>query len=198
MKAIKRFDPAHGVRLVTFAVHWVKAEIHEFVLKNWRIVKMATTKAQRKLFFNLRSHKKRLGWFTDQEVKDVAETLGVTPKDVMQMEARLHHMDVAFDAPTDDDDTAAFAPSQYLEDHSGNPLLQLENQDRAMLGQQGLYHALDVLDDRARDILQRRWLNEDKATLHELAAEYKVSAERIRQLEQQAMKKLKAALTEAT
>lgn len=196
MKAIKRFNPTVGVRLVSFAVHWIKAEMHEFILKNWRIVKMATTKAQRKLFFNLRSQKKRLGWFTQEEVKDVAETLGVTTKDVLQMESRLAHYDTAFDAPAGaNDDEVATAPSQYLEDHSADPLLQLENQDRAAMGQQALHHALSQLDDRARDIVERRWLtDEKKPTLHELAAEYNVSAERIRQLEKQAMKQLKALL----
>ncbi len=201
MKAIKRFNPHVGVRLVSFAVHWIKAEMHEFILKNWRIVKVATTKAQRKLFFNLRSMKKRLGWFSKEEVEGVAQDLGVSTKDVLEMESRLNAHDAAFDgyATDGDDDSGAmqFAPVHYLEDHTMDPSCLLEQSSSAEVGNQNLYSAMQDLDARSRDILARRWLAEDKATLHELAAEYNVSAERIRQLEKNAMKKLKEAMAEA-
>lgn len=196
MKAVKRFDPTMGVRLVSFAVHWIKAEIHEFVLRNWRIVKVATTKAQRKLFFNLRSMKKRLGWFTQEEVQAVAEDLGVTQNDVLEMEARMNAHDAAFDAPADaEDDDAVFAPAMYLEDTSADPSLLLENSNTSDDQQDRLHQALVSLDDRSRDIIASRWLVEKKATLHDLAAKYDVSAERVRQLEANALKKLKSAVS---
>ncbi|MFK8018850.1 MAG: RNA polymerase sigma factor RpoH [Pseudomonadales bacterium] len=194
MKAVKRYNPEKGVRLVSFAVHWIKAEIHEFVIRNWRIVKIATTKAQRKLFFNLRSSKQRLAWLSHDEAKAVAKDLGVELKDVQQMEGRLAASDMTFDAPTDADDEQAFAPVHYLEDHTADPAQRLEDEDWEDNSQKQLYAALEKLDDRSRDILRRRWLSENKATLHDLAAEYGISAERIRQLEQNAMKKVKATL----
>lgn len=192
MKAVKRFDPTYGVRLVSFAVHWIKAEIHEFILKNWRIVKIATTKAQRKMFFNLRSSKKRLAWFTHDEVNAVADDLGVEPKVVREMEGRLSAHDMAFDAGADDDDDSAYqAPANYLEDHSHDPALRLEKQNSTQDSNSRLHEALKTLDERSLDILNKRWLSESKSTLHELADEYQVSAERIRQLEKNAMKKVK-------
>lgn len=195
MKAVKRFDPGVGVRLVTFAVHWIKAEIHEYIIRNWRIVKVATTKAQRKLFFNLRSQKKRLGWFSKAEVEAVATDLGVKPAEVLEMEARLNAHDAAFDAPVDaDNESAAFAPAQYLEDHSQDPYALLESENAQSLQNDSLQVAMAQLDERSRDIVSSRWLSESKATLHDLAARYNVSAERIRQLETNAMKKLKAAM----
>jgi len=193
MKAVKRFNPEVGVRLVSFAVHWIKAEMHEFILRNWRIVKVATTKAQRKLFFNLRSSKKRLGWLSQEEAEAVAEDLGVDASTVMQMEGRMGAFDASFDGAADaDDDEAYQAPAQYLEDTRYDPARTVEADDYEKTSTDGLYVALEDLDDRSRDILQRRWLNDDKATLHELANEYGVSAERIRQLEKNAMNKVKA------
>jgi len=195
MKAVKRFDPEVGVRLVSFAVHWIKAEIHEFILKNWRIVKVATTKAQRKLFFNLRSQKKKLGWLTQAEAASIAEDLGVETKTVFEMEGRLNAYDAAFDAGADeDDDTAWQAPAHYLEDHSYDPARVVERDNFEQDSNDRLHQALSDLDERSRTILQQRWLTEEKATLHELAAVYNVSAERIRQLEKNAMKKLKEAI----
>lgn len=194
MKAVKRFDPSMGVRLVSFAVHWIKAEIHEFVLRNWRIVKVATTKAQRKLFFNLRNMKKRLGWFTREEVDAVASDLGVTSAEVMMMEQRLNAMDASYDGPELDDDNAYKAPSRFLEDTAADPALLVEQEDTGAQGKEQLLAALEGLDERSQDILQQRWLAEKKATLHELAAKYDVSAERIRQLEKNAMKKLRQAI----
>ncbi|MBT8767863.1 RNA polymerase sigma factor RpoH [Metapseudomonas boanensis] len=192
MKAVKRFNPEMGVRLVSFAVHWIKAEIHEFILRNWRIVKVATTKAQRKLFFNLRSQKKRLTWLNNDEVHAVADTLGVEPHEVREMESRLTGQDMAFDPASDADDDAAFqAPAHYLEDHRYDPARQLEEADWSDNSTASLHEALEGLDDRSRDILYQRWLAEEKATLHDLAAKYNVSAERIRQLEKNAMNKLK-------
>jgi RNA polymerase sigma-32 factor len=196
MKAVKRFDPTKGVRLVSFAVHWIKAEMHEYILRNWRIVKVATTKAQRKLFFNLRSAKKSLAWLTPEETQAIAQDLGVDEAEVRRMESRLSSRDVAFDAPTDaDDDEAWQAPQQYLEDHSADPALTLEQADDKSFTEGRLYAALRALDERSRDIVSRRWLADEKATLHELAAEHGVSAERIRQLEATAMKKLRTAIT---
>ncbi|HPE70800.1 MAG TPA: RNA polymerase sigma factor RpoH [Candidatus Competibacter sp.] len=197
MKAVKRFDPAHGVRLVSFAVHWIRAEIHEFILRNWRIVKVATTKAQRKLFFKLRGSKKRLGWLNNEEVNTVARELGVSPDNVLEMESRLSGHDVSFDpVPEADgnDEIESYAPSAYLRDEQADPSETLEQEDWEDQTVSQLGAALERLDPRSRDIVQRRWLNDDKPTLHELAAEYKVSAERIRQLETNAMKKLRAAL----
>ncbi len=195
MKAVRRFDPDMGVRLVSFAVHWIKAEIHEYILRNWRIVKVATTKAQRKLFFNLRSAKRRLGWFSAQEVEEVAEDLGVKPETVLEMEARLANYDLAFDGTaTDDEEGVNMAPAAYLPDLRNEPSTQIELADSAASEREGLYAALESLDARSRDILQRRWLAESKETLHELAAEYGVSAERIRQIEAAAMKKMRTRL----
>ncbi|MEL7046765.1 MAG: RNA polymerase sigma factor RpoH [Pseudomonadota bacterium] len=195
MKAVKRFDPTKGVRLVSFAVHWIKAEIHEFILRNWRIVKVATTKAQRKLFFNLRSAKKSLAWLTADEARAVADDLGVDVKEVQRMEGRLASRDMAFDAPSDADDEDAWqAPQHFLEDSTADPAQSVEDSEWQSDSQARLHGAIAELDERSRDILARRWLTDDKATLHELAAEYGVSAERIRQLEQAAMKKIRGQL----
>ncbi|MEQ4314350.1 RNA polymerase sigma factor RpoH [Pseudomonas syringae] len=195
MKAVKRFNPEMGVRLVSFAVHWIKAEIHEFILRNWRIVKVATTKAQRKLFFNLRSQKKRLAWLNNDEVHRVAESLGVEPREVREMESRLTGHDMAFDPAAEADDDSAFqSPANYLEDHRYDPARQLEDSDWTDNSTANLHQALDVLDERSRDILYQRWLAEEKATLHDLAQKYNVSAERIRQLEKSAMNKLKTSI----
>jgi RNA polymerase sigma-32 factor len=191
MKAVKRFDPGMGVRLVSFAVHWIRAEIHEFILKNWRIVKVATTKAQRKLFFNLRRAKTRLGWMNAQEVQAVAKDLGVDPATVVEMEARLQGQDVAFDAPADDDSDARPAPIAFLVDQAANPYESLETADVGGHQLDVLAEGLEKLDPRSRDIINRRWLAEPKATLQELADEYKVSAERIRQIEAAAFKKMR-------
>jgi RNA polymerase sigma-32 factor len=195
MKAVKRFNPEMGVRLVSFAVHWIRAEIHEFILRNWRIVKVATTKAQRKLFFNLRSQKKRLAWLNNDEVHAVAESLGVEPREVREMESRLTGHDMAFDPAAEADDDSAFkSPANYLEDHRYDPARQLEDSDWSDTSTANLHVALDGLDERSRDILYQRWLAEEKATLHDLAAKYNVSAERIRQLEKNAMNKLKGSI----
>ncbi|MDA9736289.1 RNA polymerase sigma factor RpoH [Gammaproteobacteria bacterium] len=192
MKAIRKFNPEMGVRLVSFAVHWVKAEIHEYVLKNWKIVKIATTKAQRKLFFNLRSKKKGLGWLTEEEVKAMAEDLGVKPSEVREMEKRLSGIDMPFDPLSDsDDDEASFAPSQYLEDSDADPSMIFEKDNLSKNNSLQLYEAINQLDDRSRDILQDRWLADEKLTLHELAEKYHISAERVRQIEKNAMKKIK-------
>lgn len=197
MKAVKRFNPEKGVRLVSFAVHWIKAEMHEFILRNWRIVKVATTKAQRKLFFNLRGQKKRLGWLTHEEAKAVAEDLNVEVKHVQQMEGRLSSYDASFDAGTDEDDESAYlAPANYLEDHRYNPATEAEATDWTTDNVSRLHDALKDLDERSQIIIQRRWLNDDKSTLHELADEFSVSAERIRQLEKNAMKKVRAVMGE--
>jgi len=197
MKAVKRFDPDKGVRLVSFAVHWIKAEIHEFILKNWRIVKIATTKAQRKLFFNLRGAKKRLAWLSNDEAHAVAADLGVDVKQVREMEGRLASYDAGFDAGEDDEDDGYVAPAHYLEDNRYDPAVRLEESNWEESNVNGLEKAMEKLDDRSRVILQRRWLNDDKATLHDLAAEYGVSAERIRQLEKNAMNKVKTMMLEA-
>ena len=194
MKAVKRYNPEKGVRLVSFAVHWIKAEIHEFVLRNWRIVKVATTKAQRKLFFNLRSKKKGFNWLSHDEASAVADSLGVEVRDVHEMESRLTGHDMAFDPLDSDDEDASYAPAQYLEDRSYDPALRYEAEHTEERENASLYQALEQLDMRSRDIVQQRWLNEDKATLHDLAAQYGVSAERIRQIEQAAMKKLKGSI----
>jgi RNA polymerase sigma-32 factor len=195
MKAVKRFSPDHEVRLISYAVHWIKAEIHEFVLRNWRIVKVATTKAQRKLFFKLRSSKKRLGWFSQEEVNDVADKLGVKAETVLEMESRLNAHDLAYDNPLDDDDDHHFAPAAYLSDMRADPAQQLEADDWSSQNENTMMSSLKNLDDRSRTIIQRRWLDDDKATLHELAEQYQVSAERIRQLENNALKKLRGAFT---
>lgn len=196
MKAVKRFDPTLGVRLVSFAVHWIRAEIHEYILRNWRIVKVATTKSQRKLFFNLRSAKKRLGWLTSEEVEKVAQDLGVTPQEILEMEVRLTTHDLPFDAPIDSDEEAEMlSPSGYLEDSRYDPAFLVEENEWEKHGQNQLHDAMKKLDARSQDILQKRWLNENKVTLQELAAQYQVSAERIRQIENNAMKKLKTSIS---
>ena len=192
MKAVKRFDPTQGVRLVSFAVHWVKAEMHEFILRNWRIVKVATTKAQRKLFFNLRRSKKRLGWMTHAEVQAVARDLNVPEAEVVEMESRLNGRDIGFDAPVDSGDDTPPAPVAFLEDQAADPSLSYERDDEEGDQLERLRRGLARLDARSRDIIRRRWLDDDgKVTLQELANEYGVSAERIRQIESQAMKKMK-------
>jgi RNA polymerase sigma-32 factor len=195
MKAVRRFDPNVGVRLVSFAVHWIRAEIHEFVLRNWRLVRVATTKAQRKLFFNLRKAKKHLGWLSKEETEAVAADLGVTARDVTEMEKRLSGHDLAFDPyPEEDDD---FAPSTYLPSPNSDPAQSVERDDAGANDHERLTAALAKLDERSRMILSRRWLAENKATLHELAAEYGVSAERVRQIEANAIGKLKKQLAAA-
>jgi len=198
MKAVKRFDPSVGVRLVSFAVHWIKAEIHEFVLKNWRIVKVATTKAQRKLFFNLRKNKKRLGWFNQAEVSTVASELGVSEKEVREMESRISGQDMGFDLTGDDNDdapTSTYSPVQYLTDGSADLADDIEQQQWQEQSHTRLFSALKTLDERSQDIVSARWLSDDKATLQELAEKYSVSAERVRQLEKTAMKKLQSAMS---
>lgn len=195
MKAVRRFNPEKGVRVVSFAVHWIKAEIQEFILRNWRIVKIATTKSQRKLFFNLRSAKKQLQWLTADEAKAVADDLGVEVKDVMEMEMRLTARDSAFDAPADeDDDNPSYAPVLFLEDKGADPAQLVESEDYEGDNHHRLAEAVKTLDERSQSILQRRWLDDKKATLHQLADEYGVSAERIRQLEKNAMKKVRVAM----
>lgn len=192
MKAVKRFNPEVGVRLVSFAVHWIKAEMHEFILRNWRIVKVATTKSQRKLFFNLRSSKKRLGWLNNEEAQAVADDLGVDAKVVRQMEGRMSGYDTSFDAEPDSDDDAVYrAPAYYLEDQSSDLATNVEDDEWEEVTNQSLHSAMAGLDERSKDILQSRWLTDDKATLHDLADRYGVSAERIRQLEKNAMNKIK-------
>lgn len=195
MKAVKRFDPEVGVRLVSFAVYWIRAEIHEFILRNWKIVKVATTKAQRKLFFNLRSSKKRLGWFNQEEVEQVAKDLGVSSKDVLEMESRMSGQDIGFDLRNDDDEDSPSAPAAYLQDQSVGPAEQLENTEWEAHNNARLANAVSTLDERSQDIVKSRWLDEKKATLQELADKYSVSAERIRQIENNAMKKLRNALS---
>ncbi|MDP6652054.1 MAG: RNA polymerase sigma factor RpoH [Gammaproteobacteria bacterium] len=193
MKAVKRFNPEVGVRLVSFAVHWIKAEMHEYILRNWRIVKIATTKAQRKLFFNLRSSKKRLGWLNNEETQKVAEDLGVDAKVVRQMEGRMSSYDTSFDAELDSDDDAVYrAPAYYLEDQGSDLALNVEDAEWEEVTNSSLHLAMEELDERSKDILQSRWLSGNKATLHNLADKYGVSAERIRQLEKNAMNKVKA------
>ena len=192
MKAVKRFDPSVGVRLVSFAVHWIKAEIHEYVLKNWRIVKVATTKAQRKLFFNLRKNKKRLGWFNQAEVSTVANELGVSEKEVREMESRMSGQDMGFDLTGDDNDdapTSTYSPVQYLTDGSADLADDIEEQQWQEQSHARLFSALKTLDERSQDIVSARWLADDKATLQELAEKYNVSAERVRQLEKNSNEK---------
>ena len=196
MKAVKRFDPDHGVRLVSFAVHWIRAEMHEFILRNWRIVKVATTKAQRKLFFNLRKSKKRLGWLNYNEVNAVAKDLGVKPEVVLEMESRLSGQDVGFDLPPNSDDEMPYvAPVAFLESKSRDPELELETEDWTEHNNTLLYAGLDELDDRSQDIIRSRWLQDTKMTLQELADRYEISAERIRQLEANALRKMRASIT---
>ena len=194
MKAVKRFDPEYDVRLVSFAVHWIRAEIHEFVLKNWRIVKVATTKAQRKLFFNLRKAKKSLAWLSADETRAVAEDLGVSEKEVTEMEKRLHSRDAIFDPAPDADDDENFTPAAYLPAPDSDPATQVEAADFNDDATTRMAAAMNILDDRSRHIIEARWLTDAKMTLHELADEYGVSAERIRQLEANAIKKLRNAM----
>jgi RNA polymerase sigma-32 factor len=197
MKAVKRFDPDRGVRLVSFAMHWIKAEINEFIVRNWRLVKTATTKAQRKLFFNLRSMKKGFDTLNPEEIQSIAKELKVKPEEVMEMEYRLNGQELSLDAHTDEDGEESFSPIAYLEDESPGPAQFLENIQNEQLQSAGLSKALMSLDDRSRRVLEARWLNENaSATLHDLAAEFNVSAERIRQIEQKAMQKIKLAITE--
>ena len=197
MKAVNKFDPNRGVKLVSFAVHWIKAEIHEYILKNWRLVKIATTKAQRKLFFNLRSKKKTLEWLTKEEAENIAKDLNVEVKDVLHMEKRLSANDTPFDAPSDtsDSDDQIMSPSQYLEDSAANPADLVEAEQTMEFHNDELLDALKSLDDRSKDIILRRYLSDTKVTLHELADEYQVSAERIRQIENGALKKLKGSMS---
>ena len=194
MKAVKRFDPEYGVRLVSFAVHWIRAEIHEFVLRNWRIVKVATTKAQRKLFFNLRKSKKSLSWLSLEETEAVAKDLGVSAKEVTEMERRLTARDAIFDPSPDTDDERAFTPAAYLPSPDADPATQVENSDWHNDATERMSRAITTLDDRSRHIIESRWLTEDKRTLHDLADEYGISAERIRQIEANAIKKLRNAM----
>ncbi|MDP1683010.1 MAG: RNA polymerase sigma factor RpoH [Burkholderiales bacterium] len=195
MKAVKRFDPERGVRLVSFAIHWIKAEMHEYILRNWRMVKIATTKAQRKLFFNLRSMKQALGTLGPDEVKRIAKDLGVKPEEVIEMETRINGGDVALE-PAGSDEEDSYGPLAYLADPSAEPVLALENKQSESLREKGLEKALETLDERSRRIIQARWLTEDDArTLHDLAAEYGVSAERIRQIEARALQKMKGIIT---
>ncbi len=198
MKAVDKYDPHRGVKLVSFAVHWIKAEIHEYILKNWRLVKIATTKAQRKLFFNLRSKKKTLDWLTKEEAEKIANDLNVEVKDVLHMENRLSSNDSSFDAPapTGSDDDEIMSPSQYLEDKTYDPEVIVANEQADQVNKNDLVEALKILDDRSKDILQRRYLGDQKATLHDLADEYEVSAERIRQIESSALKKLKSVMVD--
>ncbi|MFB3101445.1 MAG: RNA polymerase sigma factor RpoH [Gammaproteobacteria bacterium] len=190
MKAVKRFDPTIGVRLVSFAVHWIRAEMHEYIIRNWKIVKIATTKAQRKLFFNLRSSKKRLAWLNKEEVDSVAKDLGVKPQEVIEMEKRLSSYDASFDAPETYDDAPSFCPAAYLEDKRQGPEEELETMQLENIQLEALTAALDKLDKRSKDIVNKRWLSEKKQTLHQLADKYGVSAERIRQLEKSAFSKI--------
>ena len=193
MKAVDKYDPHRGVKLVSFAVHWIKAEIHEYILKNWRLVKIATTKAQRKLFFNLRSKKKSLDWLTIEEAEKIASDLNVEVKDVLHMENRLSSNDSSFDSPVPSgDDEEIMSPSQYLEDKRYDPEILVASEQVEQSNKEELLAALKTLDNRSKDILNRRYLSDEKATLHDLADEYKVSAERIRQIENSALKKLKA------
>ena len=194
MKAVKRFDPSYDVRLVSFAVHWIRAEIHEYVLKNWRIVKVATTKAQRKLFFNLRKAKKTLAWLSADETAAVAKDLGVSAKEVTEMEKRLHSRDAIFDPTPDMDDDHNFTPAAYLPSPDADPAVLVEKTDFHNDASERMHSALKILDDRSRRILETRWLAETKMTLHELAREYGISAERVRQLEVNAIKKLRNAM----
>ena len=195
MKAVRKFNPEAKVRVVSYAVHWIKAQIHEYVLKNFKIAKVATTKAQRKLFFNLRSKKKGSNWFTDQEIDSISKDLGVKPSEVREMEKRLSGSDISFDPLSDsDDEEAVYSPSQYLQDESSNPEDILEKEIMTAESTTSLHKAINELDDRSRDILQDRWLADEKLTLHDLAEKYHISAERVRQIEKNAMKKVKQSL----
>jgi RNA polymerase sigma-32 factor len=191
MKAVKRFDPTVGVRLVSFAVHWIRAEIHEYVLRNWRLVKVATTKSQRKLFFNLRKMKKNLTWLSEAETAAVARDLGVDVADVREMEQRLSARDMSFDPTPESDDEETYSPAMYLPASNADPAIEVENEEWEEDSTERLELALEKLDERSRSILKRRWMTDDKATLHELADEYGISAERVRQVESNAINKLK-------
>jgi len=191
MKAVKRFDPGVGVRLVSFAVHWIRAEIHEYVLRNWRLVKVATTKSQRKLFFNLRRMKKNLAWLSEEETRAVARDLGVDEKDVREMEQRLSARDMSFDPAPDTDEEESYSPAMYLPSSNSDPAIEVEREEWEEDSSERLGLALEKLDERSRNILKRRWMTDDKATLHELADEYGISAERVRQVETNAISKLK-------
>ncbi len=197
MKAVKRFDPDMGVRLVSFAVHWIRAEIHEFVLRNWRIVKIATTKAQRKLFFNLRRMKKNLAWLTHEETQAVAKDLGVRPEEVTEMEQRLASRELSFDPAPDAEDDEAYGPAAYLPSPEADPAEQIAEAEWERESSTQLASAIEALDPRSREIVRRRWITEEKATLHDLADQYGVSAERVRQIEAAALKKLRGALAAA-
>ncbi len=198
MKALKRFDPDQGVRLISFAVHWIRAEMHEFIIRNWRIVKIATTKAQRKVFFNLRKSKKRLGWLSETEAQQIAENLDIKVDVLRQMEGRMERSDMAFEASTDESDQATqFYPSSYLEHPTPDPSTQVEELELQQMQSTNLSNALGELDERSRDIVKQRWLSETKTTLHQLADQYQVSAERIRQLESNALKKLRNGMSDS-
>src|ERR1700690_3527856 len=197
MKAVKRFDPNVGVRLVSFAVHWIRAEIHEYVLRNWRLVKVATTKSQRKLFFNLRKMKKNLAWLSEEETRAVARDLGVDVSDVREMEQRLSARDMSFDPAPDSDEEEAYSPALYLPASNADPAIEVENDEWEEDSSDRLSIALEKLDERSRSILKRRWMTDDKATLHELADEYGISAERVRQVESNAINKLKGLMAAA-
>lgn len=198
MKAVKRFDPGVGVRLVSFAVHWIRAEIHEYVLRNWRLVKVATTKSQRKLFFNLRRMKKNLTWLSEEETQAVARELGVEVRDVREMEQRLSARDMSFDpTPEGDEEEAPYSPAMYLPAANADPAIEVEREEWEEDSSDRLSIALEKLDERSRNILKRRWMTDDKATLHELAEEYGISAERVRQVETNAINKLKVMMAAA-
>ena len=197
MKSVRRFDPEVGVRLVSFAIYWIKAEMHEYILKNWRIVKIATTKSQRKLFFNLRSNRKHLGLLSKEEIQDIAKELSVNEKTVIEMEKRMNAYDMAFDVPNEKiEDTGSYYPSLYLEDHSTNPEVLAEQDDFEQKIQQRLKKAIDMLDERGRDIILSRWFSDKKLTLHDLASKYSISAERVRQIEEGIMSKLKSSVSD--
>ena len=195
MKAVRKFNPEEGVRLISYAVHWIRAEIHEYVLRNWKIVKIATTKAQRKLFFNLRKKKQGLSWLTNSEIEDIADDLGVKPEEVREMEKRMSGIDMSFDPPSEADEEENYSPSSYLPDEESDPQQIVEKEIDSQVNIKYLYTAIKELDERSKGIIFDRWLSDEKLTLHELAEKYGVSAERIRQIEQNAMKKVKQSLT---
>ena len=194
MKAVRKFNPEEGVRLISYAVHWIRAEIHEYVLRNWKIVKIATTKAQRKLFFNLRKKKQGLSWLTNSEVENIADDLGVKPEEVREMEKRMSGIDMSFDPPSESDEEENYSPSSYLPDEESDPQQIVEKEVDSQINTKYLYSAIKELDERSKGIIYDRWLSDEKLTLHELAEKYGVSAERVRQIEQNAMKKVKQSL----
>ena len=194
MKAVRKFNPEEGVRLISYAVHWIRAEIHEYVLRNWKIVKIATTKAQRKLFFNLRKKKQGLSWLTNSEVENIADDLGVKPEEVREMEKRMSGIDMSFDPPSESDEEENYSPSSYLPDEESDPQKIVEKEVDSQVNTKYLYSAIKELDERSKGIIYDRWLSDEKLTLHELAEKYGVSAERVRQIEQNAMKKVKQSL----